>query len=162
MDSLALNNRIPDSVLPFPEGFSNQAKYILWKVIVSPFFLWGQSMLLKLGFLHHEGRQNFILGKLAKGRSLDDFLAYLKTKGFGNHFIAWKDDDQVVSVRLLDGFEWQYHLRVFNDGEVRGHYEYTPEAHAVLHAKEIGMEERREVFLNYLGNWVVPLKRSGK
>ena len=81
---------------------------------------------------------------------------YLLSQGFANHFIAWKDDDQVFSLRKCVDFERQYHLRIFSDGEVRGHFETTPEAHPTMHMKEIGMEARREDFLRYLGDWIIP------
>jgi hypothetical protein len=109
--------------------------------------------------LRHDFRQNFVLGTVAPGKNMEDFIQYLHGQGYFNHFIAWEDPDQLISLRKLVGFEWQYHLRVFKDGEVRGHYEYTPEAHPRLHLKEIGFEERREVFLGLLGDWVVPSKK---
>jgi len=154
MDGLALKNRLPDSVLPFPDGLWNRTKYVFWKAI-TPGYLFGLNLLLALHLLHHEGRQLFVIGRLAPGRSLDGFLAYLEAKGFANHFIAWKDDDQIVSLRKLESFERQYHLRIFKDGEVRGHYEYTPEAHPAWHSKEVGFEERREEFLQFVSDWVV-------
>ena len=153
MDALVLKSRLPDSILPYPAGAWNRIKWVFWRAI-SPGYLFGMHTLLKLRLIHHEGRQNFVLGKIAEGRTLDDFLAYLYTQGFANHFIAWKDDDQIVSLRRLESFEWQYHLRIFKDGEVRGHYEYTPECHPRLHSKEIGFEERRGDFLNFLGDWI--------
>jgi hypothetical protein len=145
-------------VLPYPDGLWNRVKYVFWKTI-TPGYLWGLNLLLRLRILHHEGRQNFTLGTLVPGRKIDDFIQYLHFRGFFNHFIAWKDDGQVISLRKLENFEWQYHIRVFKDGEIRGHYEYTPESHPAWHLKEIGMEERREIFLNYLGDWVVPAEK---
>jgi hypothetical protein len=153
----AFKGRISDSVLPYPDGLWNRTKYVIWKVI-SPGYEWGLNTLLWLGVLHHEGRQNFVLGHLAPGVKLDDFLHYIETQQFGNHFVAWTDDDQVISLRRLDGFKYQYHLRVFQDGEVRGHYEYTPEAHPKWHLQEVGFEERRGDFLRFLGDWIIPLE----
>ncbi len=151
----AIKNRIPDSVVPFPDGLWNQVKYVFWKAI-TPGYLWGLHLLLRMRILRHDFRQNFVLGNLAPGKSMDAFVQYLHSRGFYNHFIAWEDPDQFISLRKLEGFEWQYHLRVFRDGEVRGHYEYTPESHPRLHLKEIGFEPRREVFLSLLGDWIVP------
>ena len=152
----AFEGRIPDSVIPYPDGLWNRVKYVFWKLI-TPGYLWGLNLLLRLHILHHEGRQHFVLGALAPGRRMEDFIHYLHFNGYYNHFIAWKDDGQLISLRKLENFEWQYHLRVFKDGEVRGHYEYTPEAHPRWHLKEVGMEERRGIFLNHLGDWVVPV-----
>ena len=85
---------------------------------------------------------------------MDDFLQYLIDNGWWNHFIAWTDEDQIISLRRLESFTWQYHLRIFRDGEVRGHYEYTPEAHPKWHLQEVGMEPRSEDFKKFLGDWV--------
>ncbi|MEN9560751.1 MAG: hypothetical protein RIQ56_24 [Candidatus Parcubacteria bacterium] len=100
----------------------------------------------------HSGRQKFPLGWLAPGKSLEDLKARLTSQGFGNHFVAWEDDGQVLSWRKFDGFEWQYHVRVFADGEIRGHYERTPEAAPLRHFAEIGEEARAEDFKKFLGD----------
>jgi hypothetical protein len=155
MDETALRSQIPDSVLPYPSGIYNQSKYVFWRLIY-PFHNVGRDALLDFKIIHHHGRQNFVLGRIAPGRTIEGFLSYLEGQEFGNHFIAWRDDQEVVSVRRLVNFERQYHLRIFRDGEVRGHYEYTPECHPRWHLKEIGQEARTEDFLNFLGDWVVP------
>ena len=149
-------SRIPDSVLPYPEGIWNKAKYFVWKYVISGGFEWGRDLLLRLGFIRHEGRQNFVIGHLAPGVKVEEFLSYLITQNFGNQFVAWIDDEQVISLRRLDGFEKQYHLRVFKDGEVRGHYEWTPESHPKWHLQEKDMIPKREDFLRFLGDWVAP------
>jgi hypothetical protein len=115
-----------------------------------------RDVLLSLRVLRHEGRQDYLLGRITPGRSIEDFVKYLETQQLKNHFIALMDDDEVVSVRKLVDFEHQYHLRIFEDGEVRGHYEYTPESHPRLHMKKVGQEARREDFLRFLGDWIVP------
>ena len=112
--------------------------------------------MLSLGILKHEGRQHYTLGTLAPGRRVEDLLKYLEGKKWGNHFIAWKDEDELIGIRKLDGFERQYHIRVFKNGEIRGHYEYTPECHPRWHLKEVGMEARHAEFLEELGDWIVP------
>ncbi len=151
-EAISVTIRVPDSTLPHPSGLWNWVKYIFWKGI-APFFVFGETV---FHILHQVGRQEYVFGKLAPGRTVDAFLTYLHMQGFGNHFIAWKDEGQLVSIRKLDGFERQYHLRIFEDGEIRGHYEYTPESHPVWHMKEVGFEERRSEFINFLGDWVVP------
>jgi len=155
MDSIALRQSIPDSVLPYPKGAYNRSKYLFWRVI-TPFHNYWRDLLLSLGILKHEGRQHYTLGTLAPGRKLEDLLKYLEGKDWGNHFIAWKDEDEVIGIRKLESFERQYHIRVFKNGEIRGHYEYTPECHPRWHLKEIGMEARHKEFLKELGDWIVP------
>lgn len=162
MDETALRKQIPDSVLPYPKGPYNRSKYLFWRIIY-PLHNTGRDALLATGVIRHpypSGRQDFILGNLVASRSVEDFVEYLGTQGFFNHFIAWRDSGEIVSVRRPVSFEWQYHLRIFADGEVRGHYEYTPESHPVWHMREVGQEERREEFLEFLGDWIVPVLAS--
>lgn len=157
MDEIALRKSIPDSVLPYPKGIYNRSKYVFWRII-TPFHNFWRDLLLSLGILKHDCRQKYMIGVLAPGRKVEDFLKYLESRGYGNAFIAWKDTDEIVSVRKLMNFERQYHLRIFSDGEIRGHYEYTPESHPRWHMKEVGQEPYHEEFLRELGfgDWVLP------
>ena len=103
-------------------------------------------------FAHKKKRQPFLLGWLTPGKTLAELQKYLsKNHQFGNHFVAWEDPDQVLSWRKLDGFENQYHLRVYADGELRGHYERTPEAAPIAHFLEKGETPRKEDFTRFLG-----------
>ncbi len=158
MTELVLENRaaaIRDSELPYPENALWRAKYVFWRAIY-PVYPNIRDTLLALGLIKHEGRQFDRLGRIAPNKELGDFLAHLGCLGFGNHFIAWVDEGELIGLRRLEGFRYQYHLRIFKDGEVRGHYEFTPECHPIRHLKERGMEPRREEFLDFLGDWIVP------
>ncbi len=146
---------VPMSQLPHPTGIGKELKYWFW-MAMRPLHPFLRDTLLRLGVIRHVGRQDYVLGTIAPGRTLKDFLAHLYRFGFGNHFIAWVDEGELIGLRRLDGFERQYHLRVFADGEVRGHYEFTPEYRPVAHFREEGMEERRPDFLGFLGDWIVP------
>jgi hypothetical protein len=142
--------------------FTDHLKNFIWRRVITPFFPLLYRTIGSFKFVRrwgHEGyRQRYHLGWLKPGRSRDDFLEHLRTKGFGNHFIAWQDSGQVASVRRLDGFGWQYHIRVFTDGEVCGHYEKTPESHPIDHFLEIGETDRHREFMAALGDWVIPGK----
>lgn len=117
-----------------------------------------QKFFLKLG-LHEKGRQRYHIGWLAPGKTLEGLKRHLHEKwGFGNHFVAWTDTGQVLSWRKLADFKDQYHLRVFEDGEIRGHYEYTPEAKPIAHFAEKGETERHEDFIKFLGEFCVQKK----
>lgn len=155
MDEKALRESIPASIVPYPDGIYNQAKYFAWKII-TPFHNYWRDFLLDIGLLEHDRRQNYPIGMLAPGRKVEDFLKYLEGIGYANHFIAWKDRDEIVSVRKFMNFERQYHLRIFSDGEIRGHFEYTPESHPRWHMKEVGQEPYHEKFLKELGDWIIP------
>lgn len=119
-----------------------------------------QKDLLKMRFIHHSGeRQRYYIAWLAEGRTLEDLKQHLHNNwGFGNHFIAWTDKEQVLSWRKFADFDDQYHLRVFSDGEIRGHYEFTPEAHPLEHMEERGEREAKEDFLKFLGDLVTEEK----
>jgi hypothetical protein len=96
------------------------------------------------------------MGTLNPSRSVREFVTFLVGQGFGNHFIAWRDTDELVSLRKTVGFRYQYHVRVFEDGEVRCHYEYTPEYRPFRHLIQIGFEDRTPEFMEILRDWIVP------
>ncbi|MEK7564439.1 MAG: hypothetical protein AAB510_02625 [Patescibacteria group bacterium] len=140
-------------------SFFDRLKYKAWHHIYR-FFLPMQRTLLKWGIIHHDSsRQKYHIGYLRQGKTLEELKKHLhESWGFGNHFIAWTDTDQVLSWRKLDDFQDQYHLRVYSDGEIRGHYEFTPEAHPLEHLEEKGKKGRKEEFLKFLGDFVVSEK----
>jgi hypothetical protein len=78
--------------------------------------------------------------------------------GFGNHFVAWEDSSQVLSWRKLTNFKEQYHIRLYSDGEIRGHFEYTPEAAPIRHFLERGEKAKTRDFLKFLGPYVTTKK----
>lgn len=130
-----------------------KADRMFWS-FVSSIFPWVRDTLLRLRIIWHEkGRQRYFLGWLIPEKKLDDLKAHLIKNGFGNHFIAWIDEGEYCGLRMRDG-RYQYHIRLFQDGEIRGHYEKTPEYHPVHHFAEVGLEERREYFMRYLEGWV--------
>ncbi len=134
-------------------SFLDRFKCWLW-ARGTPAFLLMRDGLLRLGILRHDFRQEFPLGRLADGCTADGLCAHLAAHGFEAHAVAWIDKDEVLGMRKRVGIHWQYHLRVFADGEVRGHFEWTPESRPLRHILEIGMEPRREDFLAFLGDWV--------
>lgn len=139
--------------------FFDKIKQKIWLFIYG-FFSPVQKFLLKYGIIHHENkRQKYHIGWLAPGKTLEGLKLHLHSKwGFGNHFIAWMDPGQVLSWRKLTDFQDQYHLRVFSDGEIRGHFEFTPEAHPIEHFIEKGEIDKRKDFLNFLGDFTVKEK----
>lgn len=148
---------LPRSRMIFPKPFRDRLKYVFWS-LYTPIHPHVRDAALSLRIVKHAGRQDFLLGKIAPGQTFKEFISFLVSKGFANHFIAWKDDGEIVSLRRLHNFAFQYHLRIFRDGEVRGHFEYTPESRPMLHIKAICQENRREEFLRILGDRIVPAK----
>ncbi|OGI63438.1 hypothetical protein A2818_00740 [Candidatus Nomurabacteria bacterium RIFCSPHIGHO2_01_FULL_40_12] len=139
--------------------FFDKIKQKIWHFIYK-FFPTFQKLFLRWGLIWHEGgRQRYHIGWLPPGKTLQGLKKHLHSKwGFGNHFIAWGDKDQVLSWRKLADFEDQYHLRVFKDGEIRGHFEFTPEAHPIEHFEEKGEQARKADFLKFLGDFVTEKK----
>jgi len=122
--------------------------YPIWPVVERVF-----------NFLHQPERQPYHLGWLAPGRTLEDLKDHLSREhGFGNHFVAWTDSGQVLSWRKLVSFSRQYHIRVFSDGEIRGHFEVTPEASPLKHFRAKGQEDRSEELRTFLGDIVTTNK----
>jgi len=115
---------------------------IFWKV-AHFFYPYIRDFLLFLRIVKHGGRQNFHVGFLDKKLTVENFEENLKRMGFEKDIIAWIDDGELLSMRKLKGRLWQYHLRLFKDGEIRGHEEYSPESwHWWKHFK--GVDERSD------------------
>ena len=141
------------------KALTDNIKKIAW-FFIQPIHPFMRDGLLSMQVIKHEGRQPYTIGKLRAGKTAEELRAYLITeKGFENHFPCWIDDGEVVDVRLRENFDWQYHLRIFKDGEIRGHHEYTPESHPIAHLKDQGSTARREEFMRFLEGWV---ERNGK
>ena len=140
---------LPASNLTYPKSFTGRIKYHFWRAY-TPYHFIVRDVSLSLGIIKHTGRQNFYFGTIVPHLTTKEFITQLIDQGFGNHFFAWKDDGEIVSLRYVEDFEYQYHLRVFSDREVRGHYECTPECHPIIHMRDDHMEERRDMFMRFL------------
>src|SRR3989338_11173180 len=139
--------------------FFDKIKQKIWQFVYK-FFPILQKTLLRWHLIwHQKGRQRYHVGWLASGKTLEELKKHLHEKwGFGNHFVAWVDDGQVLSWRKLVNFDYQYHIRVFSDGEIRGHYEYTPESKPIAHFDEVSEEARITEFKKFLGEFAVQKK----
>ncbi len=154
--------KLPTAVMGRPQSIGQMLKYAFWSVY-TPLHPLVRSTAQFLGLRSNHfapdespGRQPYLIGHLAPGVTPESFAMYLVGKGFGNHFIAWRDRGEIVSLRKAEGFVYQYHVRVFVDGEVRGHYEYTPECYPIKHLWVIDQEARRDDFLEMFGDKIVP------
>ena len=126
-----------------------------WRFL-HPVFPYVRDSLLSIGILRHSGRQEYVLGRLRGDRTPEEFAKHLTSLGFSNHAAAWVDDDELLGLRKLDGFRYQYHIRLHHDYEVRGHYEVTAEAGLWNHFLEWEMEPKRKEFLRMIGEWIIP------
>ncbi len=146
---------LPQSQMIYPGEFAHRIKYYLWRVY-SPYHHTVRDSVIALNLMKNRGRQPYLLGKIAPHLTVEQFVATLIEKGYAYHRVAWEDDGEVVSLRHVKNFIYQYHLRIFEDGEVRGHYEYTPECYPIAHLMDVGREDRREEFLKVLGDTITP------
>jgi hypothetical protein len=91
---------------------------------------------------------------LRQGITTKEVISHLKQNGFFFNRIAYPDPGQILSMRRLDDAHpcFQYHLRLFVDGELRGHYEYTPEDRPLAHMNEDVREARTEEFLKVVAS----------
>jgi hypothetical protein len=151
---------LPRSKISYPTRLRDRAKYVFWRTY-TPFhpLLRGTARVLGVdteSFVEtDEGRQNYLLGNIAPDTSLREFVDHLVSQGFANHFVAWKDNNELVSLRRVENFTHQYHIRIFKDGEVRGHYEFTPECYPFRHLRARGQEHRPEEFKKLFGDRVI-------
>lgn len=148
---------IPQAKPARPSRVVHWPHFIFWRMI-TPLHPGMRRLSARLGlidfnqFLDGQGRQRFLLGTIAPEHNIDTIIEHLVQNGFGHNTLAWEDTGEVASLRLSDGFRFQYHVRIFSDGEVRGHYEFTPEAHPWKHYYEEGMVPEREYFEQLLGD----------
>ena len=151
---------LPRSRMIRPKKYMHWLKYALWR-LYAPVHPNLRDAAVKTGLIWHEGRQDYLLGTIDPRYSLRDVAGHLAKHGFANHFVAWRDEGEVVSLRYVENFECQYHIRLYEDGEVRGHFEYTPECYPLRHMKEEGLEDRREFFFGILQDKIVPHPNTG-
>lgn len=107
----------------------------------------------KLGF--HNFRQKFLLGHLNSNYNKEQFAEFLRSKGFETAIIAWRDPGEVLSVRRVNDAIYQYHIRLFLDGEIRAHYEYSPESRPIDHVREAYFVPETEFFQKLMGEYLV-------
>ncbi len=142
-------SNIPVAAIQFPDTLRNKLRKRLWR-LYTPHHPKVRDALLAARILRHEGRQDFLIGIIAPHSNIEKVISHLVSRGYGNHFVAWEEDGQVASLRLPNGHTHQYHIRIFADGEIRAHYERTPEVFPFSHWKMIGLEEKREYFIDLL------------
>ena len=147
--------RLPRSEMVYPDEFTLRIKYYLW-LLYSPYHPTVRDSVISWSFIKNRGRQPFLLGTIAPHLSIEQFVSFLTENGYAYHHVAWEDDGEVVSLRLVYDFVHQYHIRVFEDREVRGHYEYTPESYPILHLWDVGREDKREEFMKLVGDKLTP------
>jgi hypothetical protein len=125
---------------------------------VFPFLQWlGRASGLFVRAKTVEGpylRQPYVIGFLKDDATIEMLTTHLAQHGFAPERIAYPDPGQTLSLRKLDDMHpiYQYHLRAFEGGELRGHYEFTPEDRPLAHMNETVFEERNDEFRAWIGS----------
>lgn len=104
-----------------------------------------RDFILSTHLWKHSGRQPFYIGRAENRVSTENVSDILKDKGFERSICSWVDEGEVLSMRKQDG-KYQYHVRYFSDGELRGHFEYLPESAPIKHLLERLVEPKTEYF----------------
>lgn len=102
----------------------------------------------------HSVRQEYFIGHLASKYTFRDLERFLTHHGFEKVILAWKDPDEILSMRRIDKEVFQYHIRLFGDYEVRGHYEYSSEGSLLGHIIKRRFEPRGNYFKKFLGDYL--------
>ena len=102
----------------------------------------------------HSHRQKYLFGRLAEFQTPQALESHLTDQGFEKAILAWMDPGEILSMRRLDGPKFQYHIRLFSDGEIRGHYEYSSEGNPWGHSFEKVFDAREEIFREILGAYL--------
>lgn len=110
-------------------------------------------------FGFHNFRQKFLLGRLNANYNKENLRMFLAQNGFEPALLAWQDPGEVLSMRKVDKEIFQYHVRLFIDGEIRAHYEYTPESHPLDHVFEARFDPETEYFTQLLGAYLITEKK---
>lgn len=125
----------------------------IWGVL-TPIFPFLRSKFFFLRYLRYIGRENYLIGYIRKDLTLNALEKELKKLGFIRYYVAWIDQGEVLGVRKSVAFEKQYHLRIFDNGEIRGHFELTPEYRAFRHFFDIGKTANTVDFVKMIGHLI--------
>lgn len=118
------------------------------------YHFWPKFVALIQAFGVHHFRQKYIIGFLRKDKDPKDFTLHLKSRGYTKAYMAWKDKGEILSLRKIVRKNFQYHIRLFEDGEIRGHYEYTAEANPLGHFYEVVFTDPKEYFEHLLHGYL--------
>jgi len=108
-----------------------------------------------LGWMHLD-RTESDLKWMPTEQNIIDVEAKLINIGFQPNYFSFGDKGQVTSMRRMyvdvDGYWRQHHIRIHEDGEVRGHDELSYEESAIDHVKgngavEIPVKEHMKILL---------------
>ncbi len=103
-------------------------------------------------------RGPYLLGKINSSKyTVEDFKKHLLSIHFEKNRLSFKEPGELLSMRRVDGLKFQWHIRLFDDGEVRGHYEVSPEALPLRHLKDAYVRETddKSFLVSLLGDYLI-------
>lgn len=125
---------------------------MFWKII---YIVYPPILRILEKFHFHNVRQDYLLGRLNQKYTRSDLEFFLSSKGFSPAILSWQDPGEVLNLRLVDKKIFQYHIRLFEDDELRGHYEYSSEGNPVFHVFSVGLRDSRDYFELLLGDFLL-------
>ena len=131
-------------------------KKFYWKLF-EPFFPTVRDAWVAMGLISHDIRQPYLYGRLKSGCTTQGLRQRLTATGFANDYIAWIDPDEVLNMRQVVDVIYQYHVRLFIDGEVRAHREFTAESHPFKHLYDVGLSDGADYLKPLLAELVIEL-----
>lgn len=132
---------------------SDFGKKIFWKAF-APFFPTVRDAWVAMGLVSHNIRQPYLYGRLKSGFTTDDLRQTLEANGFKNDYVAWVDPDEILNMHKVVDIIYQYHVRLFIDGEIRAHHEFTAESHPFKHLYDVGLTDGASYLKPLLSNLV--------
>jgi len=122
-----------------------------WKIV---YFLYPPLLriLERLGF--HRRGQDYHIGYVKKNYSISDLKDYLEEEGFGASVLSWQDEGEVMNLRKVNKRMYQWHIRVFKDREIRGHYEFSSEGSPIAHIYKKLFIPEEKYFLNLFAKFL--------
>ena len=94
-----------------------------------------------------------LLGHLKHDKTPRELREYLKNNGFRHDPLGWIDDEEVLGLRKFDTPQFQYHVRLYKNGEIRGHHEVAPEYNYIHHLR--GPDTHIGDLPELLKDWIV-------
>ncbi len=102
----------------------------------------------------HASRQDFLVGHVESTDHIKQLEYHLIQQWYEKVILAWMDPGEILSMRKLDNKIYQYHIRIFDDREVRWHYEYASEGSPIRHVLEIWFQDKSSYFRELLKDFL--------
>ena len=86
---------------------------------------------------HEPSRQPYHIANVEPNQTVQLYLMLISLYGYEDNFLSYLDADELFGIRKLHfkgvRMWYQTHIRIYKDGEIKGHYEIAPESNAQEH-----------------------------